>query len=312
MKSFLSLCLLSLCLLLTACQLPDRSEERLRPYGVGANFLVHADSLLLQEERPMHWCQGVAETSDSLFVFRQDPIVIAAITVIPEDCVDSVWVKVARDQGTMGWTHESNLLAAICPDDPISLCILFISHLHASWLLAAFTLLALLLVLYVPHFAPSHRLHLRLPTFTPVLFFVNVGLSALLYQFILRHTPDAWAHFYFNPTLNPFSQPLLLCLFLSSIWAALLLFILCVDDVLRLLPVIDAALYLTALLGLCSAILLLAQWLSPLLFLPLWLLASAAAVLLYWRHARPRYFCGQCGAPLQEKGPCPLCGAIND
>ena len=56
------------------------SQQLRRPYGVGYNFVVHADSLLLQEDRPMHWCQGVAETSDSLWVMRDDRIVVAAIT----------------------------------------------------------------------------------------------------------------------------------------------------------------------------------------------------------------------------------------
>ena len=34
-----------------------------RPYSVGYNFRVHADSLLLQEDRPMHWCQATTTSS---------------------------------------------------------------------------------------------------------------------------------------------------------------------------------------------------------------------------------------------------------
>lgn len=33
---------------------------------------------------------------------------VAEFMIQPADSVDSVWVKVARDQETMGWVHERN------------------------------------------------------------------------------------------------------------------------------------------------------------------------------------------------------------
>ena len=38
----------------------------------------------------------------------------------PADSVDSVWVKVARDQETMGWVHEKELLEKVVPVDSVS------------------------------------------------------------------------------------------------------------------------------------------------------------------------------------------------
>ena len=44
--------------------------------------------------------------------------------------VDSVWVKVARDQETIGWIQEHRLLDNIVPVDPISRFIHFFSNAH--------------------------------------------------------------------------------------------------------------------------------------------------------------------------------------
>ncbi|MDE5788422.1 MAG: zinc ribbon domain-containing protein, partial [Bacteroidaceae bacterium] len=62
----------------------------------------------------------VPAQANSFIVYKNDPLVVAQIEIIPEDPMDSVWVKVARDQMTQGWIHESELLEAVVPDDPIS------------------------------------------------------------------------------------------------------------------------------------------------------------------------------------------------
>ncbi len=300
-------------MLLTACQLPDKSSRLPRPYGVGYNFHVHADSLLLQEDRPMHWCQGVAETSDSLFVFHEDHIVIAAITVIPEDCVDSVWVKVARDQFTMGWTHENNLLAATCPDDPISHCIRVLSALPAITILCLTAVALALFIIYLSRWKhPATTLPWDIPTFNPTILLITLGASVIIYRSILHLTPDDWSTFFFYPTLNPFSQPFLVCGFLISLWAILLLSFICADDIFKLLHTKQALLYLLTWIECCVLIILLGTWLQLPLFVVLWIAYSAAAIHRYWHRARPHFFCGKCGIPLQHKGPCPNCGAINE
>ena len=306
--------LLSLSLLLTACHTPPRASESQRPYGVGYNFHVYAESLLLQEDRPMHWCQGVAETSDSLFVFHDNHIVVAAITIIPEDCVDSVWVKVARDQFTMGWTHEKDLLAAACPDDPISQAIHLLSTPPVLWLLALSVVFLSLTLIVILRRRKSVALPVLrdIPTLNPTLLISCLLLSLLLYAFIRQQYPELWSQFYFYPTLNPFSQPWQLCLFLASLWLTLLLAILCVDDAFSLLRGRDAVIYLMALCILSLMLVLLAQCLPVLLLFLFCIIAGIVLLHRYWHHARPLYTCGNCGAPLQHKGACPLCGTIND
>lgn len=290
------------------------SQQLRRPYGVGYNFVVHADSLLLQEDRPMHWCQGVAETSDSLWVMRDDRIVVAAMTVIPEDCVDSVWVKVARDQFTMGWTHEHNLLADASPDDPISRFINIFSTGHVLWflLVAGGVLVMLLLLIW-------YRRRIRMvlvddiPSAYPTFLTVILVCSAWLYAYIQHFEPQTWVQFYFNPTLNPLSQPFVLCAFLFTVWALIILSIAAVENAFEMLPAVDAVLYLFALLGVCVVLYLLVSltawsWFCHLLCIAYILFAFYR----YFRYARARYYCGNCHRKLQRKGVCPYCGVIND
>ena len=285
-----------------------------RPYNVGYNFVVHADSLLLQEDRPMHWCQGVAETSDSLWVFRHDNIVVAAITVIPEDCVDSVWVKVARDQLTMGWTHEHDLLAAVSPDDPISQFIDVFSDRHVLWFLIVVGCVVVMAVVLVWY---KRRIRMVLyddiPSAYPTFLVVTLTCSAWLYAYIQHFEPHQWVQFYFDPTLNPLSQPFVLCAFLFTVWALVLLTIASMNSAFEYLPSIDAVLYLFALLGVCIVIYLVVSltawsWLCHILCLSI----IGFALYHYFRYARARYYCGNCHRKLQHKGECPYCGAINE
>ena len=91
----------SLLFSLPSCK-PSTTGERegsVRHYDIDYNFLLARDSLVLQEERPMHLLI-IPEVPDSFVVYQGDPLVVAQIEIIPEDSIDSVWVKVARDQGS--------------------------------------------------------------------------------------------------------------------------------------------------------------------------------------------------------------------
>lgn len=89
-------------------------------YWIGYNFQT-TDSLQLNPLPPQI---GVADYAISPQrmpqVRKHDDLVVARIQYVPADTVDSVWVKVARDQLTQGWVRESVLLAKVVPNDPIS------------------------------------------------------------------------------------------------------------------------------------------------------------------------------------------------
>ena len=85
---------------------------------------------------------GVPE--DTVAVFADDRLVVAEVMIVPEDSVDSVWVKVVRDQSTMGWVHEQDLLARVVPDDSISRFIHAFSNTHLIYFLSVLGVLSVL------------------------------------------------------------------------------------------------------------------------------------------------------------------------
>ena len=114
-----NLSLLLLLLLLSSCY--NRTQEA-GLYEVNDNFVVTADTMHLQMQQPMHNMPMASSVfPDSIFMLRGEELVIAQTAVIPEDSVDSVWVKVARDQQLMGWIHEQDLLSSVVPNEPFYL-----------------------------------------------------------------------------------------------------------------------------------------------------------------------------------------------
>lgn len=295
-------------LALTGCHYPQQCEE----YDVGYNFEVVADSLVLQEERPMHLLI-VPETTDSLVVYRGDPLVVAQREFISEDSLDSVWVKVARDQQTQGWIHESRLLPHVVPDDPISQAIHLFSSSHLLWAVALFLVV---LVAWLVRRARRRRFRLvhvdDIPSPFPLLLCLTLSASAVLYASMQRFVPETWTYFYYHPTLNPFGLPAVLGLFLMSVWAMLILLLAALADIRRLLPPTEAVLYtlsLVAVLGLLYVVFSI----TTLYYIgyPLLLAYGTAAVWQYVRRHRARYLCGNCGHRMRDLGICPRCGTRN-
>ncbi|MBO7098855.1 MAG: zinc ribbon domain-containing protein, partial [Bacteroidaceae bacterium] len=122
-KVYLFIIALVLC---SACYYP---AEESTLYAVNDNFYLTSDSIWLQSQEPLH-NMPIDTLSDSILLYYNDPLVVAQIVVIPEDSIDSVWVKVARDQFAQGWIHQSDFLASVVPDDPISEFIYLFSQRH--------------------------------------------------------------------------------------------------------------------------------------------------------------------------------------
>lgn len=277
-------------------------------YSQNYNFLVKSDTLHLV-------CQAPDELPfDSAIVFRGDRVVVADIMVMPSDTIDSVWVKIARDQATQGWLRECVLLPHVEPDDPISQFIDIFSDIH---LLIFLALLVIVLAAYgirslmrrnalIVHFNDIH-------SFYPTLLAVIVASSAVFYSTIQLVEPETWRHFYFHPSLNPFVLPLHLGLFITSVWAIVIVAIATIDDVVRRLSPTDAMMYLFGLSAVCAADYVLFS-ISTLYYIgyPLLVAYIVFAVLRYWKYSRSCFLCGNCGAEIQSKGVCPECGAINE
>lgn len=253
---------------LTERQLDSISFYTTHHYTQNYNFVVTRDSLVILEQQPemmpvpdvlasemMVGDQTIPMLSmvDSLTLRKHDHLVVAEITTVPTDSIDSVWVKVARDQHTQGWVREQALLAAVSPDDPISQFIDVFSDVH---------LLVFLAFCAIVGGAYGVRLLLRkgakivhfndIPSFYPTLLCLLVASSAVLYSSIQNFAPEMWRHFYYHPSLNPYALPWHLGLFVTSVWAILIVAIATVDDVRHHLAVGDTILYLGGLAAVCA------------------------------------------------------------
>lgn len=249
---------------LTRQQLDSISFYTTHHYTQNFNFVVTGDSLVVVAQQPEDMAvpdvvsveiqtESGEYHKDSITLFRNERIVVADIKTVPSDTIDSVWVKVARDQLTFGWVHESELLSKVSPDDPISQFIDFFSDAH---------LLIFLAFCVVVVAAYGIRRLLRrgakivhfydIPSFYPTALCLLVASSAVLYSSIQLFGAETWRHFYYHPSLNPFALPFWLGVFVSSVWAIVIVAIATVDDVTRQLPLGASILYLSGLGAICA------------------------------------------------------------
>lgn len=285
----------------------------IRHYTHNFNFLVCADSMRLVLQGPESGVQ--ADTAAACVTVQAgDRLAVADIWVVPADTVDSIWVKVARDQQTMGWMRECDLLEGVIPDDPISQFIHTFSDVHLIYFLV---LIGLLTVLYFIYRIRKRRIRMvhfdDIGSCYPTLLCLTLSASATLYASIQMFVPQTWMEFYFHPTLNPFGLPLILGLFVASVWVIVLLGMATVDDVLRQLYPSAAISYLFFLLGMCIVCYLFFS-LSTLYYAgyPCLLAYAFWGLWRYYRYGRYRYRCGYCGSKMREKGECPRCGTVNE
>ncbi len=277
-------------------------------YSQNYNFVVRGDSLRLSRRQPFE------QSSDSVMVYRRDHLVVADFITMPSDSIDSVWVKVARDQQTQGWLRESELLPAVSPDDPISWFIDLFDDVHLLIFLAFTVLVAAAYGLRHLMKRRARIVHFNdIPSFYPTLLCLLVASSATLYSSIQVFAPESWRHFYYHPTLNPFTLPLHLSIFISSVWLMLIVTLAALDDIRRLLYRGEAVIYACSMIAVCAMAYIVFS-LTTLYYVGYPLLAAyyAYALRRYFGHIRGRYICGRCGETIARKGRCPHCGAINE
>lgn len=275
-----------------------------RHYDLNSNFEVTSDSLMLQQ----------LPLVDVLPVYKGEKLVVAEFMVQPADSVDSVWVKVARDQETMGWVHEKELLKKVVPVDSVSQFI----HLFSSSHTVAFLLvLALFGAWYLHRAVRRKKLQLiwlsDIDSIFPTILSLLMATAATLYTSIQHFVPATWQQFYYNPSLNPFELPFILAIFMVNVWAIILVGLATLDDLFQQTRVETAFFYLLGLMSYC-------------IFLYLFFTVTTyyyigyPCLLVYavWcfrrmvRTARYAFCCGHCGAKMKAKGTCPHCGVMNE
>lgn len=247
-------------------------------------------------------------------LYRGDKVVVAEFAVLPQDSVDSVWVKLAHSQEVQGWIRESEMKRTFVPVDSVSVFIYIFSRTHASYFL-------FVLALFVGVWLMSsfHRRQFRLvyfndiDSFYPLLLCLLTAASATIYESMQVFAPETWEHFYYNSTLSPFQVPFILSLFLISIWLFVVVLLAAVDDVFRQLSPLSAMFYLLALASACILCYFFFIFTTHYYIGYLFLAVFCGVFLrhLYRFLYVERYRCGACGGRMQGKGVCPHCGTLN-
>jgi len=273
-------------------------------YTFNKNFEVWSDTIKLAQ---------LPFKDKFLAVNKGDRVVVADFMIQPSDTVDSVWVKVARDEKTQGWVHESEIVDHFVPVDLESQAIFLFSHTHASY-----SLIIVTLVMAIYLFRVYRKKKLMLVYFNdinsvyPLMLCFLLAFAATIYESVQMFAPETWQHYYFNPTLSPFKVPLILSVFVLSMWAFIVVFLASLEELFHQLSASSAFLYLLGLAACCIFcyfffIIATSFYVgyACLLFFLYILLKQFRGRMTY------KYRCGKCGALMKEKGECPSCGAIN-
>ena len=221
-------------------------------YSENFNFVVKSDSLtLVPREGDL--------VQDTCRVYADEIIVVAAIATVG----DTIWVKVAHDQQTMGWIAEKELLAGVSPDDPISEMLYWLQSWRGIWmsLLAAIGLTSFLL-----HQRKSRQLRLLraddMDSPYPLLFVALVALMASLYASVQNFVPEFWQEYYYHPSINPLMLPPVMALLVVLTWLVVITFIAVCDEVYHHFYFLPGVAYLSQLVGIAMLVYLAISWLT--------------------------------------------------
>ncbi len=282
-------------------------------YTINYNFQVTADSLQLMVVPPNE-SELFAQALSPSVIHKNDKVVVAATSyIIDSTNQKTFYIKIARDQETMGWIEEEQLLANVVPCDPISQ---FIHTFSNNYFFGFCILIALSLLYFIYRLKRNQHIpfvHFQdIDSMYPALLCVVTAFTAILYGIIQHYMPQVWETFYYNPSLNPIGQSPILSLFLICTWILLILFIATLDEVFKQLRHTDRITYLLGLAGIWFIIyVFFSQAVKIYLSYPLFIAYLYFAWYQYRHHHIANYMCGKCGRPLRQLGKCPHCGAIN-
>ena len=228
-------------------------------YSENFNFLVKADSLkLIPREGDL--------LLDTCHVYKNDIIAVAAIKTVPGDSIDSIWVKVASNQTTMGWIRESELLKGTTPDDLISEMLDALSSSRAIWM-SALLAVGLIAVIIGRKKTVKKQEIFHLPNFLdemlspyPALFLLLVGIMASIYASVQNFVPEFWQEYYFHPTLNPLVLPPIMAALVVVLWLVIITFIAVIDEVYHHFYFLPGIIHLAKIIGAAMLVYLLVSW----------------------------------------------------
>ena len=219
-------------------------------YSINFNFVVKADSIMLI---PREGDVGI----DTCYVKEGELVAVAAIS----NHIDTIWVKVAHDQNTMGWIAESNLLKEATPDDPISEILYALSGSRGIWM----SILAVIgLSVFFVKRGKTNRLRLvrieQMKSPYPIMLWALIAFMAIIYASIQNFIPEYWQEYYFHPSLNPLMLPPIMALLVILVWLLIITFIAVCDEVYHKFDILDGSVYIFELLGVGMIVYLVVSW----------------------------------------------------
>ena len=232
-------------------QLDSISFSTTHHYTNKFNFMVFKDSLILVKQQPEELMSELQV--DSFAVKKDRLLVVTDIRMVPQDSIDSVWVQLATEDNTFGWTRESKMLQKVVPADPISEFIMTFSNVHLLIFMVIIVVIAIAYLIRKVSCSNIYIVHYNdIDSPYPTALVILVAISAAFYATIQTFEPETWRHFYFHPTLNPFAVPRILGFFLAAVWAVVIVGLACVDEVYHRLSWGEGALYLGGLASVCA------------------------------------------------------------
>ena len=218
-------------------------------YSTNFNFVVKTDSIMLIPRE--------GDVSDTCYVKDGELIAVAAVS----NHIDTLWVKVAHDQNTMGWIAESELLRHSSPDDPISEILYALSGSRGIWM-------SIFAAIGLSAFFVKRRKNNKMRLFSleqmqspyPSLFLALIAAMALLYSTVQNFVPEYWQEYYFHPSLNPLMLPPIMAMLVVLVWLLIITFLAVCDEVYHHFDVLDGALYIFELLGVGMIVYLVVSW----------------------------------------------------
>jgi hypothetical protein len=269
----------------------------------GTNFEVLDDSLALRQ-----W-----PFTDELPLQKGDEVVVAEYMALPGDSTGALWVKLARDQYTMGWVPEEELRGRLLPDDSLSHFVYFFSHSHVVMFIVVLGLFGLV---WVARAVRSRALEWtwfrKVGSSYSTLLLWLLATTAFLYAIIQRFFPTVWEQFYYHPSFDPLDLAPLLSIFMVLVWAIVWVGVAVADELYHQSRIDAAFFYGLAVLSAGILLYVLFTFLPFWLGLPAWMGYTAMSARRLHSLLQFRYVCGHCGAKMKEKGVCPVCGAINE
>lgn len=223
-------------------------------YSENFNFLVKADSIMLIPR------EGDI-IQDTCWVHKDNVIAVAEIKILQDNPVDSVWVKVASAQNTMGWLPEKELLSKTIPNDQISELIYILTNSRIFWM-SAFIIFGIFAYLF--HRGESRRLYLlkfdEMRSIYPFLFVALVSTLSIIYSSIQCYVPEYWQEYYFHPVLSPIGLPFIMAVLVSLAWLVVVIFFAVVDEVYHHYYFAAGIAYIFELLGIAMFAYLVISW----------------------------------------------------